>query len=122
MKDLVVNGAEITCNQWIKTTPTTPRKLMVPKPHGLFVESKPVAVDTDCKFGANIAPFGPCNVTPTPAGSPSGGPCIPVLAQKWLNPQMDVTVAGDRPLLTNSYLTCTAQAGPGIITITKSGQ
>lgn len=102
----VVRGADVTCNMGSKTT-----QLNLPESHGIYVNEKPVLVDTDTAVGVNIMPFGKCR------NRRSG--CKPALAPCWKDVKDDALIKGRPGLITRSILSCTLG---GKITIKTDGQ
>jgi len=102
----VVRGAEVKCSLGSKTT-----KLNLPQSHGVYVNDKPVLIDTDTKVGANVKPFGKCKKR-------KGG-CAPSLAACWKEVKEDALIKERPALITRSILSCSIG---GKITIKTDGQ
>jgi len=102
----VVRGADVKCSLGSNTT-----KLNLPQSHGLYVNEKPVLIDTDTIVGENIIPFGKCKKTRKP--------CQPSPAGCWKEVKEDALIKGRPALITTSILSCTIG---GKITIKTDGQ
>jgi hypothetical protein len=125
MSDLVVNGATLACT--MAMPPGTSTFVVLPV---ALVDSdgKPVATIMDNKPMANIPPFGMCKSQLNPAtaaatsaalGTPTPGPCTPVIPAPWTPGSTTVTV-GNKPALTSSSK-CMCTAG-GTISVKSAGQ
>jgi hypothetical protein len=102
----VVRGAQVKCDQG-----SCPSRLNLPKGHGVYVNDKPVMIDTDCQAGVNVMPFGNCSTL--------SGPCAPALSANWDIVKEDTRVQGRPPLTTKSVLCCMIG---GLISVDKDGQ
>lgn len=102
----VVRGAQAQCTAGNKTT-----KLNLPESHGLYVNDKPVLIDTDTVANVNVMPFGECRNIRTS--------CKLALAPCWQETQKDALIKGRPALLTKSMLSC---ALGGMILIKTDGQ
>ena len=124
-KTYLVRGAMLVCDKG-----THPRRLNLPKSHGMYVEDHPLIIDTDCKE-ENIKYFGVCQSQTTPKGAetvrlagyvpegssdtaePVQGPkCHPDILGKWCMPY-------GQAVTSESYLVCNCG---GIIYPISSGQ
>ncbi|BCJ92611.1 hypothetical protein acsn021_01800 [Anaerocolumna cellulosilytica] len=117
----LVRGAMLYCN-----CGSHPRRLNLPKCHGVYVLNHPVIREDDCEPGKNISYFGVCLGETPPAGAeeilldqyvPEGetgtgeeiqGPrCAPDIIGKWRSTNEATCVSGDgTAVTTNSYLVC----------------
>jgi hypothetical protein len=125
MAEIVVNGAALACSMAVPPGAST----LVVRPTALVNSgNKPVATIMDNKPVANIPPFGMCTSQLNPAtaaattaalGTPTPGPCTPIIPAPWTPGSPTVTV-GNKPALTSSS-TCVCTAG-GTISIKAAGQ
>lgn len=102
----VVRGAKVKCSLGSKTT-----KLNLPESHGLYVNEKPVLIDTDIVASVNVMPFGECKK--------KDGRCNPALADCWKDTKEDAFIKGRSALITRSVLSCSIG---GQISIQTDGQ
>lgn len=124
-KVYLVRGALLVCD-----CSTHPRRLNMPKSHGMYVDNHPIAIDTDC-VEENISYFGVCQSKTPPKGvetvrlagyvmegatgnaEPVQGPkCKPDIVGKWCQPY-------GQSLTSESYLVCNCG---GVIYPITSGQ
>ncbi|MCL1935054.1 MAG: DUF4280 domain-containing protein [Defluviitaleaceae bacterium] len=111
-KEYVVRGACLEC-----TKGSHPRKLNLPKCHGVYITGHPMIHQFDSVPIENISPFGICSVT--------GSPCVPNTSMGWVNVH-DRTLIADNDtrvpypsVTTESFLVCTLG---GVIEPKTSGQ
>lgn len=125
MSELVVNNATLACT--MAMPPGTSTFVVLPV---AFVDSdsQPVATIMDNKPMANIPPFGMCKSQLNPAtaaatsaalGTPTPGPCTPIIPAPWAPGSATVAV-GNMPALTSSS-SCMCTAG-GKISVKSAGQ
>lgn len=125
MSEIVVNNATLACDKAVP--PGTSTLVVLP---ASFVDSgsMPVATIMDNKPMANIPPFGMCTSQLNPAtaaatsaalGTPTPGPCTPIIPAPWTPGSTTVTI-GNKPALTASS-SCMCTAG-GKITVKAAGQ
>ncbi|MEO8272606.1 MAG: DUF4280 domain-containing protein [Chloroflexota bacterium] len=125
MSEIVVSKATLACT--MAMPPGTSTFVVLP---AALVDSggMPVATIMDNKPMANIPPFGMCKSQLNPAtaaatsaalGTPTPGPCTPVIPAPWAPGSPTVTV-GNKPALTASS-TCMCTAG-GTISVKSAGQ
>jgi len=110
----VVMGATLQC-----TCGTAPAKLVVNSQTKCLIGDKPAATIMDFKPGANIPPFGTCNVlTAAALGVPT--PCVLVPVGPWTPGSATQVKIGDQPvLLSTDKLNCGV---PGVISVVDPGQ
>jgi hypothetical protein len=125
MGEIVVAGATLACS---KAVPPGTAKLVVLPVALVDSNSKPMATIMDNKPMANIPPFGMCTSQLNPAtaaatsaalGTPTPGPCTPIIPAPWTPGSSTVTV-GNKPALTASS-SCMCTAG-GKISVQVAGQ
>jgi hypothetical protein len=125
MSELVVNTATLACDKAVP--PGTSTLVVLPTS---FVDSggMPVATIMDNKPMANIPPFGMCTSQLNPAtaaatsaalGTPTPGPCTPIIPAPWTPGSATVSV-GNKPALTSDS-SCMCTAG-GKISVKAAGQ
>ncbi len=124
-KEYLVRGALLACREG-----SHPRRLNLPKAHGVFGDKHPQIIDEDCT-SKHISCFGVCNSGTPPKGAKTvrfagyvpegsseaaedvqGKECTPDIIGKWKNPYGEA-------LTMDSYLIC---ACGGIIEPLTSGQ
>ena len=125
MSEIVVNKATLACNKAVP--PGTSTLVVLPTPL-VNAGGMPVATIMDNKPMANIPPFGMCTSQLNPAtaaatsaalGTPTPGPCTPIIPAPW-TPGSSTVMVGNKPALTsNSSCMCTAG---GTISIKQAGQ
>ncbi len=125
MSELVVNNATLACTMALPPGTST----FVVLPTALVnAGGNPIATIMDNKPMANIPPFGMCTSQLNPAtaaatsaalGTPTPGPCTPVIPAPWTPGSSTVTV-GNKPALTASSQ-CMCTAG-GTISVKSAGQ
>lgn len=125
MSEIVVDKATLACTMALPPGTSTLTVLPVALvDHG----GMPVATIMDNKPMVNIPPFGMCKSQLNPAtaaatsaalGTPTPGPCMPVIPAPWAPGSPTVTV-GNKPALTASS-SCMCTAG-GKISVNKAGQ
>ncbi|MCL2611350.1 MAG: DUF4280 domain-containing protein [Defluviitaleaceae bacterium] len=111
-KEYVVRGACLECSQG-----SHPRKLNLPKCHGVYITGHPMIHKYDSVPIENISPFGMCSILQAP--------CVPATLSGWVNTH-DRTLLTDNDtriphpvVTTDSFLVCTVG---GIIEPKTSGQ
>ena len=132
MSEYLVRGALLACQYG-----SHPRKVNLPKCHGIYIEDKPMIREDDCVVDENISYFGICACeTPPPnaetisvvpysedgsaAGTITGKKCCPRIIGKWRGINKKVNVSGvAHGVSTDSFLVC--QCG-GLIQPLSSGQ
>jgi hypothetical protein len=114
MPKVVVMGATLQC-----TCGAAPAKLIVNSQTKATIDGKLAATIMDFKPGANIPPFGICNVlTAAALGVPA--PCAMVPNGPWQPGSASGTSIGQLPvLLCTDKLMCSI---PGVISIVDPGQ
>ncbi len=124
-KEYLVRGALLCCREG-----THPRRLNLPKSHGVYIDKNPQITYEDCTK-ENISCFGVCNSSTPPEGAETvrfagyvpegstetaedvqGKQCMPDIIGKWQNPY-------GQAVTMDSYLTC---ACGGVIEPLTSGQ
>lgn len=122
MPKMVVNGAQLKCNQG-----TSPAALTVLPANGTSGDDKPAATVMDFIPMTNIAPFGMCQTQANPqvasATSAAQGvltpqPCIPVTTSPWSPGSSVATINGQKALTADSKCNCT---WTGSIEVTDPG-
>ncbi|MBI2781387.1 MAG: DUF4280 domain-containing protein [Chloroflexi bacterium] len=125
MSEIVVNGAMLACT--MAMPPGTSTFAVLPTTF-VNAEGKPAATIMDNKPMANIPPFGMCKSQLNPAtaaataaalGTPTPGPCTPIIPAPWA-PGSSTVMVGNKPALTSSS-SCMCTAG-GTISIKNAGQ
>lgn len=134
-KEYVVRGAMLYCEKG-----THPRRLNLPKCHGVYLLDKPMIRKNDCIAEKNISSFGVCTADTPPDGAEEillggyvlegedadmvedvfGFACKPDIIGEWRSVNHKSCVTGEFPAVTiDSYLVC---ACGGLIKIATSGQ
>lgn len=134
-KEYVVRGAMLYCEKG-----THPRRLNLPKCHGVYILNKPIIRKNDCVSEKNISSFGVCTADTPPAGAEEvllggyvldgedastvedvfGFECKPEIVGEWRSVHNKTNVTGEiSAVTTNSYLVC---ACGGLIKVATSGQ
>jgi hypothetical protein len=122
MPKLVVNGAQLKCNQGM-----APSSLTVLPVNGSDGDEQHAATIMDHIPMVNVAPFGMCQTLANPqvaaATSAAMGvltpmPCVPVLPAPWSPGASVVTIQGLKALSDDSKCTC---AWTGSIEVTSPG-
>ena len=132
MSEYLVRGALLACQYG-----SHPRRLNLPKCHGIYVEGKPLIRESDCIVDENISYFGICSCETPPAnaetvtlvpysedgnanGTVKGKKCYPCIVGQWRGISENVKVSGEvHGISTDSFLVC--QHG-GLIQPLTSGQ
>lgn len=133
MSEYLVRGAMLVCQ-----CGSHPRRLNLPRCHGVYMMEKPIIRKDDCIVGKNIEYFGVCSGSTPPEGaetitltpydknsSSSGknaeGPkCTPQIIEKWRCTNEESKISGEETAVTiDSYLVC--RCG-GLIQPVSSGQ
>ena len=122
---IVVNGATLACD---KAVPPGTSTFVVLPVSLVDSNSKPMATIMDNKPMGNILPFGMCTSQLNPAtaaatsaalGTPTPGPCTPIIPAPW-TPGSSTVMVGNKPALTASS-SCMCTAG-GTISVKSAGQ
>lgn len=132
--EYLVRGAQLYCDKG-----SHPRRINLPKSHGVYLNENALIRKNDCKGETNISFFGICSSETPPDGAeeillagyvPEGANeeasdvqglrCTPDIIGMWRNVKSDTEITGSFPAVTTaSYLICNCG---GIIQPLSSGQ
>jgi len=133
--EYLVRGAMLYCDKG-----THPRRLNLPKGHGVYFKGKPAIRKDDCVAGDHVTYFGVCTSDSPPNGaeevllsgyvlkgeSPDtvedvcGMKCSPEIVGEWRSVNKRANITGEiAAVTTDSYLVC---ACGGLIKVATSGQ
>lgn len=132
MSEYLVRGALLACQYG-----SHPRRLNLPKCHGIYIEEKPLMREDDCLLDENISYFGVCSCQTPPEGAQTislapygeeqigsgtitGKKCCPHIIGTWRGISEQVKLSGDmHGISMDSFLVC--KCG-GLIQPFTSGQ
>ncbi|RDY32219.1 DUF4280 domain-containing protein [Lachnotalea glycerini] len=132
MAEYLVRGALLSCQ-----CGSHPRRLNLPKCHGIYYGEHPMMGEMDCIIEENISYFGVCSSSTPPANAETitlaaysenvesgevveGFICCPNIIGTWRNPHDTSQISkGEAAITTDSYLICSCG---GLIQPMTSGQ